>query len=101
MELEGLLLKMEASIVEVSNSHLRKVRKEEGSFSSWDGLMKKNWSKLINLPLVYSKSSKMARKDCKWFPPPHGWHKLNFDGAARGNPGMAGIGCIINDDSGN
>jgi ribonuclease HI len=101
MELEGLLLKMEASIVEVSNSHLRKVRKEEGSFSSWDGLMKKNWSKLINPPLVYSKSSKMARKDCKWFPPPHGWHKLNFDGAARGNPGTAGIGCIINDDSGN
>ena len=29
-----------------------------------------------------------------------GWGKLNFDGAARGNPGIVGIGCIINNDSG-
>ena len=33
-------------------------------------------------------------------PHPPGWHKLNFDGAARGNPGAAGIGCIINDKDG-
>ena len=26
--------------------------------------------------------------------------KLNFDGAARGNPGVVGIGCIINNDTG-
>lgn len=69
MKLEGLLLKIEASIVEVTNSHLRKVQKEEGSFSNWDGLMKRNWSKLINPPLVYTKSSKKAREDYKWSPP--------------------------------
>ena len=29
-----------------------------------------------------------------------GWVKLNFDGAARGNLGLVGIGCIINNDIG-
>ena len=37
---------------------------------------------------------------CKWIPPPKGWSKLNFDGAARGNPGIAGVGIIINNDEG-
>ena len=100
MDVEELLLKIEASIVEVLNSHLRKSVKEEGSFSSWDSLMKKNWSNLINPPLVYLKKSKEARARCKWEPPPRGWFKINFDGVARGFPGVAGIGCIINNDSG-
>ena len=82
MKPENLLLKIEASIVEVTNSHLRKVQKEEGSFSTWDGLMKKSWSKLINPPLVYAKNSKKASEDCKWSPPSYGWYKLNFDRAA-------------------
>lgn len=30
-----------------------------------------------------------------WKRPPSGFLKLNFDGASRGNPGMAGIGGII------
>ena len=29
-----------------------------------------------------------------------GWAEINFDGAARENPGLVGIGCIINDDRG-
>ena len=29
-----------------------------------------------------------------------GWVKLNFDGAARGNPGIEGIGCIIHNEDG-
>ena len=40
------------------------------------------------------------RARCRWEPPPCGWFKLNFDGAARGNLGVAGISCIINDDTG-
>ena len=60
--------------------------------------MKKNWSNIINLPCVYKKKNKEARANCKWTPPPSGWYKLNFDGAARGNPRIVGIGCIINDD---
>ena len=62
--------------------------------------MKKNWTNLINPPLVYLKKSE-ARDRYKWTPPPKGWFKLNFDGAARGNLGAARIGCIINDDTGN
>lgn len=100
LKVEELILKIEASIVEVINSHLRKCMKEEGSFSLWDGHMKKNWVNLINPPLVYLKKSIEDRANCRWSPPPLGWAKLNFDGAARGNPGIAGIGCIINNDSG-
>ena len=55
---------------------------------------------MINLPLIYLKKSKEVRARCKWEPPPCGWFKLNFDRAARGNLGAAGIGCIINDDTG-
>ena len=40
------------------------------------------------------------RDKCRWIPPPSGWAKLNFDGALSGNPGMVGIGCIINNYSG-
>ena len=60
--------------------------------------MKKQWTNLINPPMVYAASNKEARANCKWDPPPPGWYKLNFDGAARGNPGIAGVGCIINDE---
>ena len=66
----------------------------------WDGLMKKYWPMIINPPLVYPPHNKEARANCKWAPPPQGWHKLNFDGVAQGNPGISGIGCIINDDHG-
>lgn len=30
----------------------------------------------------------------------YGWYKLNFDGAARGNPSVADIGCIIKNNKG-
>ena len=49
---------------------------------------------------MYSKANKEARKSCKWIPPPKGWAKLNFGGAARGNSGKVGIGIIINNDKG-
>ena len=65
MSVERLLVNLEASIVEVLNSHLRKSSKEEGSFSFWDGQMKKNWPNLINPPLVYKSSNKEARANCK------------------------------------
>lgn len=100
MEPEAIMLKIEASVVETINSYLRKIKIEEGSFSSWDGTTKKTWANLINPPQVYSKSNKEARKLEKWNPPPKGWTKLNFNSAARGNPRTAGIGIIINNDKG-
>ena len=98
--IDKILLKLEVAIIEVMNAHLRKPSYEEGSFSSWDGTMKKKWSNLINPPLVYATSNREARAKCKWVPPPPGWHKLNFDGVARGNLGIASLGCIINDEDG-
>ena len=53
--LERFLLKLEVAIMEVLNAHLRKSIKEEGSFSQWDGSMKKNWHNLINPPCMYRK----------------------------------------------
>ena len=97
MKLEELVQKIETSIVEIANSNVSKMIIEEASFSLWDGHIKKVWPKLINPPLVYLNKSKEEREKCKWTPPLKDWVKLNFDGVARGNLGVAGIGCIIND----
>ena len=35
-----------------------------------------------------------------WQPPPHGFLKINIDGASKGNPGMAGFGEVIRDEQG-
>jgi ribonuclease HI len=35
-----------------------------------------------------------------WAPPPTGFLKLNFDGATKGNPGVAGAGGVIRDSGG-
>jgi ribonuclease HI len=39
--------------------------------------------------------------DHNWTPPPLGFLKLNFDRAAKGNPGVAGMGGVIKDSDGN
>ena len=85
--------------MEVMNSNLRKRSRQEGSFTEWDAEIKKLWPQLINPPLTYKKKNSIARKEYKWEPPPSGWKKLNFDGASRGNPGKAGIGCIIREET--
>ena len=40
-------------------------------------------------------------KRVHWEKPPHGWVKLNTDGAAEGNMGLAGCGDLLRDDHGN
>ena len=39
-------------------------------------------------------------KGIRWERPPQGWMKLNTDGSANGNPGLAGCGGVIRDDAG-
>ena len=48
--------KVEGSITDVINNHLRNTMKEEGSFIDWDVDMKKNWRNLINPPMTYKKT---------------------------------------------
>jgi hypothetical protein len=101
LQVVELQRKIEASIMETLNAHIRKSQFEEGSFSAWDGSIKNKWVNIINPPQFYKARNKEARVNCKWSPPPVGWVKLNFDGASRGNPGPTGIGCIINNEEGN
>ena len=36
----------------------------------------------------------------RWLNPPSNWFKLNSDGSARGNPGLAGGGGLIRNEEG-
>lgn len=68
----------------------------------WDGKMRLKWISL-KIPSFVGDgpiSNLQKRKDCKCKPPNDGWVKLNFDGASRGNPGIAGIGCCIHNSKG-
>ena len=40
------------------------------------------------------------RQEAKWLLPPDGWHKANFDGASKGNPGSSGSGGVIRNENG-
>jgi len=40
-------------------------------------------------------------KRVRWEKTPHGWVKLNTDGAAAGNTGLAGCGGLLRDEHGN
>ncbi|KAF6151285.1 hypothetical protein GIB67_020607 [Kingdonia uniflora] len=53
----------------------------------------------LGVPLHPSKSTLI--KSCSWELPRKGKIKINTDGAARGNPGKGGIGCIFRDCKGN
>jgi hypothetical protein len=47
------------------------------------------------------KISPQKKQVCeKWDPPPPRFLKINFDGASKGNPGLAGAGGIFWDSTG-
>ena len=46
------------------------------------------------------KDRSRKRQEAKWLLPPEGWHKANFDGASKGNPGSSGSGGVIRNDYG-
>ncbi|XP_059070959.1 uncharacterized protein LOC131862033 [Cryptomeria japonica] len=95
--LEKFLEKIKTNISEVANlkSHCRRIE----YISDWDKKNQMEWGNLHPLNInVVSKQAKWS--NAKWEPPKAGWIKLNFDGAAKGNPGAAGYGSIIRDEKG-
>jgi len=52
---------------------------------------------LVPQGTVKSVSKTTAGKDI-WQSPPHGFLKINIDGASKGNPGMVGFGGVIRDE---
>lgn len=46
-------------------------------------------------------SKKNDHDNSVWITPPDGWIKINFDGAAKGNPGLVGSGSVIKECNGN
>ena len=48
--------KIEASIKEVINNHVRNTIKEEALLLDWDANMWKNWKNILNPPLTIHKS---------------------------------------------
>lgn len=68
--------------------------------SLYDLTVAKEW----NINMAPSRTSMTAKKDREgicWSFPPNDWIKANFDGAAKGNPGVAGCGGVIRDSFGN
>ena len=54
---------------------------------------------LVSLGVVKGVRKTTTGKDI-WQPPPHGFLKINIDGASKGNPGMDGFGSAIRDEQG-
>ena len=42
----------------------------------------------------------MTSSPSAWLPPPSKFHKVNFNGASKGNPGNSGYGAVIRDNTG-
>lgn len=99
--LPEVLIKIELSISEVALSHICRNLDNLTSFSHWDSRVTRVWSMFSALPSHGSILRKGVvlnkRKLASWKPPPLGKFKLNFDGASRGNPGLAGVGMVIFD----
>lgn len=102
LEWKQLCNKIEASIIENSNCRISKCQDTNLNMSHWDGKMRGKWI-IISLPPFIGSGNNITaskRAECKWKPLKEGWFKLNFDGASRGNPEVAGIGCCVHKNEG-
>ena len=60
--------------------------------NDWEVGVMNNWN-IRNLILDLKNPN--PRESARWDCPPTNWLKLNFDGASKGNPGIAGYGVVI------
>ncbi|KAF9620424.1 hypothetical protein IFM89_012601 [Coptis chinensis] len=73
------------------------------AYGELDGHMDNTVTDLNTLKnLGLNTKARMAPKmlECYWYLPPRGIMKMNTDGAARGNPGIAGWGVVFRDHDG-
>lgn len=98
MDVDRLWNKIEACTIEVVNSK-NSLPNSDHFFSPWDDSIRNQWFGLKIRPFIgkESRDKKQARQECVWQAPHQGLYKLNFDGASRGNPREAGLGCCIHD----
>lgn len=97
LEVLSIINRIELAITELMNNQLSSGTLKYTSITYWDEKMKKWWEGLSFPPFVGEGpiASLPSRVACRWQPLGVGWMKLNFDGASHGNPGQAGIGCIV------
>ncbi|KAL0440710.1 UNVERIFIED_CONTAM: hypothetical protein Sradi_0009900 [Sesamum radiatum] len=77
-------------IVVVYKSHLFKLEHRCGDLD-----VARRWG------FIFTKLSPPNPKLVRWLHPELGWHNLNYDGAAKGNPGEAGGGGLMRNAEGN
>ncbi|XP_057815560.2 uncharacterized protein LOC131029183 [Cryptomeria japonica] len=68
-------------------------------FTTGDEELQKKWPD-FKTPIGTIEDKKQSKREVRYNHLEHGKYKLNFDGAAKGNPGQAGTGCIIRDHNG-
>ncbi|GLJ26941.1 hypothetical protein SUGI_0527440 [Cryptomeria japonica] len=94
---------IKSSLLEAVNACTSRKKKLSSLFSSWDDEIIKKW-KFIKLhvkgSLICNQIARIDIKEIRWKPPTGYFSKLNFDGAAHGNPGTSGIECAIRNQEG-
>ncbi|KAH9289218.1 hypothetical protein KI387_033335, partial [Taxus chinensis] len=94
---EQVVLRLEWAISESVSSCWNR----NSPFSNKDREIQNRWPSILKPKDGALKSSTplaLLRKSVCWSPPSSSFFKLNFDGAARGNLGALGAGCIIRDE---
>lgn len=97
LEVPRIINRIESAIAELMNNQLSSGTLKNASITYWDEKMIKIWEGLSFPPFVGDGpiASLRSREACRWQPPGDGWVKVKFDGASHGNPGKAGIGCVV------
>lgn len=67
--------------------------------SDYDSRVEIQWKISFGIAKTLKKD-KSDREGGFWYSPHPSWHKINFDGLAKGNPGPVGCGGVLRDHNG-
>lgn len=101
--LKRLLCRIDHSIEEVVGVAASQLQFQRIPFSLEDSRLQRACSGFKVRPSKLEEDLPMKRMgvDVVWEKPSEGWHKANFDRAAKGNPRPSGAGAIVRDSLGN